>query len=583
MRPARTPRRAVVPLLLLLAALCTACVGLPHDGPVQVESDNGASGADTGFPYHPRPPQPGERPVEIVRHFLDAMTANPITTSVARRFLSTPAGEAWQPEQSMITYSDFDTPTGTRKVRVDLLDANWLDARGVWRGPLEKTRLTFPMVKEDLEWRIAKAPDAMVVSDSWFEDRYRQVSLYFFDPTGQILVPEPVYVPRGGQLSTVLMRGLLAGPVTRSPGVAQSFIPAGLTLDELSVPVSEEGLAEVSLRGDVSQLDQESIELMTVQIAWALRQDPSVERVRVTVGGTPVSPSGSGSDFSVDTGQNYDPNGVYSWQDLFGFRDGVMVSSVDGEETPVGGLFGDEGHDLREISVDLGGRRVVGVTDGGTNALLTPVDAEEKARVVPIFTGATDLLKPAWDHAGRVWLLDRTPQGARVYVVAGGRARPVQVPGVTGQDVADFLVSRDATRLVAVLNRPDGDAIVLSRLARKGPGSTATRARPIQNDSGEPLQIRDIGWRSPTEIVMTRNIAQDLSQISTLSVDGSSSVQSGSLSSELVRDDIVRLVSDPSAGSTGFAVSADGTMHPLSPEIEDRIPEDGLRLATYVG
>lgn len=583
MRSTRRPFRHVVPLLLLLAALCSACVGLPDDGPVHVRADGRSSGDDPGFPYHPRPPQPGERPVEIVRHFLDAMTANPITTSVARRFLSTTAGEAWQPEQAMITYSDFDTPAGTRRVRVDLLDANWLDARGVWRGRLEDTRLTFPMVKEDLEWRIAKAPDAMVVPDSWFEDRYRQVSLYFFDPNGQILVPEPVFVPRGGQLSTVLMRGLLAGPVTRPPGVAQSFIPEGLALDELSVPVSDEGLAEVSLRGDVSQLDQESIELMTVQIAWTLRQDPTVERVRVTVGGTAVSPTGSGSDFSIDTGQNFDPNGVYSWQDLFGFRDGIMVSSVDGEETPVGGLFGTEEQDLREIAVDLGGRRVVGISDDGSTALLTPVDAEENARITPIFTGGTDLLKPAWDHAGRVWLLDRTAAGARIHVVAGGRARPVHVPGVTGEDVADFLVSRDATRLVAVLNRPGSDAIVLSRLARKGPGSTATRARPIQNDAEEPLQIRDIGWQSPTEIMMTRNIAQDLSQISTLSVDGSSSVESGTLSSELVRDDIVRLVTDPAAGSTGFAVSADGTMHPLSPEIDALMPEDGLRLATYVG
>ena len=150
------------------------------------------------------------------------------------------------------------------------------------------------MTVENDEWRIDKAPNAMIVSDSWFASRYRQVSLYFFDPTGQILVPEPVFVPSGRQFATSLMRGLLRGPGTRLSGVSRTFIPKGLTLD-LSVPVSADGLAEVTLQGDVSGLDPETIELMTVQIAWTLRQDPSVERVRVNVGDTPITIAGRGA------------------------------------------------------------------------------------------------------------------------------------------------------------------------------------------------------------------------------------------------------------------------------------------------
>ncbi|MDN5894937.1 MAG: LpqB family beta-propeller domain-containing protein, partial [Nocardioides sp.] len=534
------------------------------------------------FPYDPRPPQKGELPVEIVRHFLAAMTANPITTSVARRFLTTAADEAWEPERGMITYADFSRPIGTNKVSVDLVDANRLDSRGVWRGPVVNPELNFPMGVEDTEWRIAKAPDSMIVSDSWFEDRYRQVSLYFFDPSGQILVPEPVYVPRGGQLSTVLMRGLLEGPVTTTSGVAQSFIPRGLTLDELSVPVTPEGEAQVSLRGDISVLDQESIELMTVQIAWTLRQDPSVQRVRVTVGGTPIV-SGSSSAFDVATGQNYDPNGLYSWQDLFGLREGIVVSLVDSDETPVGGLFGSGEHNLRDIAIDLGGRRVVGVTQGGTTALITSVDAERGASIDTLYDGATDLAKPAWDHAGRVWLLDRTANGAVITMIENRETRTVRVPGVSGENVVDFLVSRDGTRLVAVVRRPGGDRIVLSRIAQNGARVSATKAHSILDDLGQPARVRDISWESATEVLMTRLISKDLSQIGSLSVDGSSSVESGSLSSELVRDNIVRLASSPTPGSTSWAVAADGTMHPLSPAVDARIPEDGLLAPTYVG
>ena len=69
-----------------------------------------------------------------------------------------------------------------------------------------------------------------------------------------------------------------------------------------------------------------------MQIAWTLRQDPSVERVRVTIGDTPITLAGEEPDFDVDLGQTYDPSGVYAWQDLFGLRGRRLVSSVNGRE-----------------------------------------------------------------------------------------------------------------------------------------------------------------------------------------------------------------------------------------------------------
>src|SRR3546814_8821341 len=87
------------------------------------------------------------------------------------------------------------------------------------------------------------------LSDEFFASRYQQVSHYFFDPTGEILVPEPAFVPRGGHLASALVRGLLQGTDPRLRDVAESFIPEGMSLD-LSVPVSADGVATVSLRGD---------------------------------------------------------------------------------------------------------------------------------------------------------------------------------------------------------------------------------------------------------------------------------------------------------------------------------------------
>ena len=79
-------------------------------------------------------------------------------------------------------------------------------------------------------------------------------------------------------------------------------------------------------------------------------------------------------------------------------------------------------------------------------------------------SGGQDLLKPAWDVAGRLWLVDRRETGAVVSVVVDRRQRAVQISGVSGARVKPFLVSRDGTRLVAVVRGPKGDQLVVSRI-----------------------------------------------------------------------------------------------------------------------
>ena len=126
---------------------------------------------------------------------------------------------------------------------VTLGDANRLDARGAWRGP-RRRGAGHPALPDGAQ-RTASgaspgAPDALIVPQPWFEQRFRQVSLYFFDPTARILVPEPVFVPRGEQQATTLVKALLQGPGAGMGQVERSFIPPGLDVG-LSVPVSADG------------------------------------------------------------------------------------------------------------------------------------------------------------------------------------------------------------------------------------------------------------------------------------------------------------------------------------------------------
>jgi hypothetical protein len=423
----------------------------------------------------------------------------------------------------------------------------------------------------------------MIVSQDWFDERFRQVSLYFFDPTAQILVPEPVFLPRGNQLATALIRGLLQGPPGTLPAEAPSFFPRGAELDDLSVPVSEDGLADVSLTGDIASISPESLDLMTAQIAWTLRQDPRVRRVRVTIGDTPVTLSGGSTEFSVELGAPFDPVGAFARRDPYGLRDGRLVTFVDGEETLVAGPFGARAYPVRDISVDLPGERVAAVTADGGRLLLGPVEGDPGQPVSAVVSGASDLLHPAWDVSGRMWILDRTRDGAEVSVFADGRRRVVDVPGVSGRDVVDFLVSRDGSRLVAVVDGGSrSDRVVVSRIRRQGGQLLFTRAATIEHGDGRKLTIRDLAWASPTEVLLVIPLERELSEVRTLSLDGSPSSRVGDAPTEILREDVRRVVSSPVPTRPSWVEAADGSLLQLAPDQAQPSP-NGLRVVRYVG
>jgi hypothetical protein len=276
-------RRVAGALVLGVGLLLTAgCVGMPGSGPVVEARATSDEADDTGLYYDPPPPREGASATDIVRGFLDAMTATPIQQKAARQFISTDAQASWNPGLETITYPGTLTPRGESRVSVTLAGADHLDSRGAWQGalPEQQQNLSFSMRRDDDgEWRIAEPPNALIVPESWFEQHFRQVSLYFFDPTSSVLVPEPVFVPSGEPLASTLVSGLLRGPGPGLSGVSQSLLPGGPL--ELSVPpVSGDGVASIKLTADAGQPTPQDIGPMLAQLAWTLRQEPSITATR---------------------------------------------------------------------------------------------------------------------------------------------------------------------------------------------------------------------------------------------------------------------------------------------------------------
>ena len=569
--------------LALAGPVLAGCVQMPTAGPVVEVESSEETDSVPGVYFDPLPPQPGESATEIVNGFLEAMTATPIKTSVARQFLTEDAQATWAPERQIITYGELDDPTGDLPVTIEMTDVNTYDERGAWQRTRGEDMLELELAIEDDEWRISAAPDALVVPAGWFDDWYQRVSLYFFDPTAEILVPEPVHVPRGDQLASSLVKSLLIEAPAAADAVVRSFFPPGIT-SGLSVPISPAGIAEVSLGGDPATIDEETGQRMLTQLVWTLRQEPRIRAVDLTVDEQRVGPPGGPTQVDLDVGGAYDPNAISSTGDLFALREGRVVRGSITDFSPTSGPMGEQALGVRSVAASLDGTRVAGVSGDGSALLVAPTD-DPDGKAVEVASGLGSALTPAWDFRDRLWLVDRARSRARVLLVVGDNVREVQVPGVSGRDVRHFLVSRDGSRFVAVVHGRAADRVLAGRIQHEESGRvlgvTDTQRLAVQSQGGSP-RLRDLAWRSPTTVSVLSDINDDLSQVRTVSVDGApGTVATGG--SNLLRGAMRDLVSSPVTGTAVLAVGGRVVVDLSTPgRVVPELPE-GLTAVTYAG
>ena len=260
------------------------------------------------------------------------MKATPSKTSVAREFLTSDAQRRWTPESSIITYAELGDPVGDLEVSLTMTGIEEYDDRGAWQRSRPDQTMQFELASEDGEWRIDGLPDALIVPRSWFEDWFRQVALYLFDPTGQIFVPEPVFIPAGDTVASSMVDGLLDDP-TADPRLSRTFVPPDFT-SGVSVPITSAGIAEVSLEGNPADVDEEVSQRILTQLIWTMRQEPRIRAVQLTIGDEEQGLPGVATQVSLDVGAAYDPTGASASGDLFALLDGRVVRARSAPSSP---------------------------------------------------------------------------------------------------------------------------------------------------------------------------------------------------------------------------------------------------------
>jgi hypothetical protein len=387
-------------------------------------------------------------------------------------------------------------------------------------------------------------------------------------------------VPQGPQLASSLVRALLRAPRTGSSSVTRTFIPPGLTFG-LSVPVNN-NIAEVNLTGvDPGPIDQRTTRRILAQLSWTLRQDPVINSFTLTIAGRPVTDASGASRFSVhgEESDPFDPAVFTASSQFYALRNGRLVSGQVTHPTRVAGPFGNEALGIGPFAVNLDNTRVAGVRPD--SLLFGPVLGDSQP--TPVLTGP-DLLRPAWDFADRLWEVQNGPTGATVVYLAHGIGRPheVRVPGITGEDVRRFLVSRDGSRIVALLHGSAADRIAVSRLryAADGTAAGATLARRIPWESTGTTRIRDIGWTSPTTIAVLDQLSPAQAETRILNVDGS--ILPDQAAAKPITGRVQGLATSPN--QPPYAIQRAGLINLSQDQVVSRqIPIEGLRHLTYAG
>jgi hypothetical protein len=563
----------VVRTRLLWLAVCAlvlcGCSTLPVTGDVHNDPAGSEEGANQAPDFAPPGPGKDDSPEAIVRGFLLAMQASPPSTAVARSFLSKRAKATWRPGQGTIVYDAPTVETVSGQVIARLRGAHRLSPHGVWLDGTSSTTITLPvaMTQESGQWRIDNPPNALAVPASYFSSLFVPFNIYWFDRTGTVLVPTTVYVPRGEETATNLVRGLLAGPPPTQRDATVSAFPTHAELD-LPVVVNGAGMAEVPLGPEVLQLAPADLNRLVIQLAWTLRQVPGIERLRITVDGAPVALSGGRPDVSVEAGADHDPLADRQ-RDLLVISGGRVVRDDGDRGIPVGGPFGQVGYALRSMAWSARDHLLAAVAASGRRAYVAPDRGSSSAnRVQTVLDGAADLLRPAYDRFGGLWLVDNARGGAVVHVVRNGRDRVLGVPGVSGRRISAFTVTRDGSSMVAVLAGGTNPTVLVSGLVRQPNGRVerATAARTLQLGGADLGPARDVSQNGATSVAVISRPPTGPDQISYVQLDGSPGPQlpRGAGAPESVPAALSGVVTSADPSLALRVISADGRLFTYS-------------------
>ncbi|MBI5340222.1 MAG: MtrAB system accessory protein LpqB [Mycolicibacterium rufum] len=521
--------RALAALFSALMLVLAGCAGVPSSSSPQ------AIGT-VERPAPPSLPKPtaGMDPDVLLREFLKA-TADPANRHLAaRQFLTESASSGWDDAGSALLIDNVvfvETRTPDRvsvSMRADILGS--LSDMGVFEtgegalpdpGPIE-------LVKTPGGWRIDRLPNGVFLDWQQFQSTYKRSTLYFADPTGKTVVPDPRYVAvsEPDQLATELVSKLIVGPRPEMEKTVRNLLGAPL---RLRGPVTRAdggktgvgrgyGGARIDLE-NLSTTDPHSRQLLAAQLIWTLS--------RAGING-PYVINADGAALDDRFAEGWDTGDVAATDP--GAADGAAAGlhalvggslvSLDGQRAPrVPGSFGSMPGQTA-ASLSRTGQEVASIVTMRPGA----PDMASSLWVGPLGGNASqamdgrNLTRPSWALDDAIWVVVDGINVVRVIQDASGQPARIPVdatvvaakfPGV----ITELQLSRDGTRAAMVIDRH----VVLAGVEQTpGGGYALTYPRRLGYGLGDT--VVSLGWRTGDDIVVSRTDPQH--PVSYVNLDG---------------------------------------------------------------
>jgi hypothetical protein len=483
----------IVRMILLLALSLAGCAQLPDSGPVERVVSAG-SRTHGNVRYEPAPPPPGATPRQIVDGYLDAMLAYPEATAIVQSYLTPEAAADWRSAAGMTVYSSVLTTaremtTRQAALRITARTLLTVDSSGEASvGGRDVTRL-LRLDRVDGQWRIANPVPGYLVSRQFADDYLRSYPLWYFDESGERLVPELIHAVVSEQLPLTLTRRLAAGPRLST---LRTYLPGP---DDLRVRITGK-VVNVDFQRDPAG----SVDKVAGQLISTLRGVPGLDGVRILVDGAP-----EGDVHPIDAVVGFGPGPLA--MRAYALR-GNRVVDVTSRVRAISGPWGRSARNALAIAVNA--ERIAAVLPGRTAV----VAGARRGGRVETFTGS-DFADPSWDDAGWLWLVDQAG-GTRVRVVRAGDVRTVDA-GDLGM-VDSFAISPDRSRYAAVIRSDEEESVVVGAIEHNAAGDPSRLLTP-RAVSGNSPGARAVGWESSTRIAFVATGAAG-QQLYSVGLDG---------------------------------------------------------------
>lgn len=473
--------RAAGGVVALVAAAAAGCVALPTGGPVTA-GGGGEVREQESVVVLAQGPQSDADPTRIVEGFLLAAEAE-VTGDfkVTRDFLAADERSEWDPgAETIVAGATTVEQTGDAQVTVSLDVAAKVDADGRYlEAPTDALEtLRYELVQDARgNWRIAHAPDVLVVSPRRFAQEFHETSLYFLTPDGKMLVPEVRWF-RNLNVPTAVVQALLAGPSSWLRDAVTTALPAGVELKPEAVSVGP-GIAEMTL--EPAQLVQEADRgLLLAQLGASLRPlGITTLHVRAGAGGALLE--GAAAELPEP-----DPG------DLELLVGGQTLRLEDGAPVPVPGVRAVTGARPAALARSADGSVRVALADPSTLVTVPSGGVEQR----PLLVGS-GLAAPSVDRFAWVWTARGSATGRLDAVRPDGTAVEVTADWLSGRTVQAVRVSRDGTRAAIVSRGPDGATLDVAGVVRDEGGvpvrlGPAVRAGASLTPTGPVVWVDDL-------------------------------------------------------------------------------------------